>query len=275
MIRKSTRREILITAVAWLCAFAISFPILWMLLTSFKTEIEAFHTPPRLFGFHLTLENYRSILAGGDYGPAAINSLITATASSIIAIIIGLPAAYAMTFLPGRRTRSTLLWMLSTRMLPPAGVLAPIYFLLRDAHLLDTRLGLTVMLCTAALPLVVCMLFSFFQDVPGEVLEAARLDGASPMAELFFVLIPMTVPGIASTFLLNFVLGWNESFWSLNITSVDAAPLSAFIASFSAPHGLFWAKLSAASVLTIAPVVVVGWLCQRQLVRGLTFGAVK
>ena len=263
------------TLAAWAVGLLVAFPILWMLLTSFKTEVEAFRTPPRLFGFVPTLDNYASLLADGAYFSAALNSLLTAGGSTLIGIVIGAPAAWAMAFMPTKRTRGILMWMLGTKMLPPAGVLIPVYFIFRDTHLLDTRIAVSIMLCAGSLPIIVWMLFTYFKEIPREILEAARIDGASVFQELTQVLIPMALPGIASTFLLNFLLAWNESFWTLNITSVDAAPLTAFIASFSAPHGLFWAQLSAASVLAIAPVLAIGWFCQRQLVRGLTFGAVK
>ena len=119
------------------------------------------------------------------------------------------------------------------------------------------------------------MLYTYFKEIPVDILEAARMDGASPWRELVYVLAPMAVPGIASTMLLNVILAWNEAFWTLNLTTSNAAPLTTFIASFSSPQGLFWAKLSAASTMAIAPILVLGWLAQRQLVRGLTFGAVK
>jgi sorbitol/mannitol transport system permease protein len=125
------------------------------------------------------------------------------------------------------------------------------------------------------LPIIVWMLYTYFKEIPGDILEAARMDGASLGKEIVFVLAPMAVPGIASTILLNIILAWNEAFWTLNLTAANAAPLTAFIASYSSPEGLFWAKLSAASTLAIAPILVLGWFSQRQLVRGLTFGAVK
>lgn len=264
-----------VTLIAWAAGLLVAFPILWMLLTSFKTEVEAFRSPPRLLGFAPTLENYAAVLADGSYYHAALNSLLTAGGSTLIGILIGVPCAWAMAFMPTRRTRGVLLWMLGTKMLPPAGVLVPVYFIFRDTNLLDTRTAVTIMLCTGSLPIVVWMLFTYFRELPREILEAARMDGAGLWRELTQVLIPMALPGIASTFLLNFLLAWNESFWTLNITSIDAAPLTAFIASFSSPQGLFWARLSAASMLAIAQVLVIGWFCQRQLVRGLTFGAVK
>jgi sorbitol/mannitol transport system permease protein len=119
------------------------------------------------------------------------------------------------------------------------------------------------------------MLYTYFREIPGEILEAARMDGASLAKEIVYVLTPMAVPGIASTLLLNIILAWNEAFWTLNLSTSKAAPLTTFIASYSSPEGLFWAKLSAASTLAIAPILIMGWFSQKQLVRGLTFGAVK
>jgi sorbitol/mannitol transport system permease protein len=119
------------------------------------------------------------------------------------------------------------------------------------------------------------MLYTYFKEIPKEILEAARMDGTNLPQEIFFVLLPMAVPGIASTMLLNVILAWNEAFWTLNLTTRSAAPLTMFIAAYSSPEGLFWAKLSAASTLAIAPILIIGWFSQRQLVRGLTFGAVK
>jgi sorbitol/mannitol transport system permease protein len=167
------------------------------------------------------------------------------------------------------------MWMLSTKMMPPVGALFPIYFIFLYLGLLDTRGGVIVVLFLLNLPIVVWMLYTYFKEIPGEILEAARMDGASLWKELFYVLAPMAVPGIASTLLLNVILAWNEAFWTLTLTTAEAAPLTQFIASYSSPEGLFWAKLSAASTMAIAPILVLGWFAQKQLVRGLTFGAVK
>ena len=165
--------------------------------------------------------------------------------------------------------------MLSTKMLPAVGVLYPIYLLFIQFGLLDSILGLTIVLMLINLPIIVWMLYTYFKEIPVEVLEAARIDGASLKSEILYVLMPMAMPGIASTLLLNFILAWNEAFWTLNLTAAKAAPLTAFIASYSSPEGLFFAKLSAASTLAIAPVIVLGRFSQKQLVRGLTFGSVK
>jgi len=176
---------------------------------------------------------------------------------------------------PAKRTKDVLMWMLSTKMLPPVGVLVPLYLIFRDTGLLDTRVGLVIVLTLINLPIIVWMLFTYFREIPGDILEAARMDGASLKAEILYVLTPMAIPGIASTLLLNVILAWNEAFWTLNLTAANAAPLTAFIASYSSPEGLFYAKLSAASTMAIAPILILGWFSQKQLVRGLTFGAVK
>jgi sorbitol/mannitol transport system permease protein len=167
------------------------------------------------------------------------------------------------------------MWMLSTKMMPAVGVLVPIYLIAIWTHLLDTWTGMIIMFTLMNLPIVVWMLYSFFREVPKEILEAARMDGATPRQQLLELLLPLSLPGIFSTALLSIIICWNEAFWSINLTASNAAPLTAFIASFSSPEGLFWAKLSAASLLAIAPILVFGWLTQKQLVRGLTFGAVK
>ncbi|KAB2862186.1 MAG: carbohydrate ABC transporter permease [Bauldia sp.] len=268
------RRKLVTTVVAWLAAGLMFFPIFWMTLAAFKTEIEAVSTPPSLF-FTPTLENFQAVDQRADYVRYAMNSVIIAFGATLAAILVAVPASYAMAFFPTRRTKSLLLWMLSTKMLPAVGVLVPMYLILRDIGLLDTRIGLVIIFMLSNLPIVVWMLYSFFKEVPGEILEAARMDGARPRQQMLYLLLPLTAPGIASTALLSIILCWNEAFWSLNLTAANAGPLTAFIASFSSPEGLFWAKLSAASAMAVAPILVFGWLTQRQLVRGLTFGAVK
>ena len=273
--RQPMQRRVITTAFAWGIGFAIFFPILWTILTSFKTELEAFSTPPKFLFFDWTTENYGIVNERSDYFRFAMNSVILALGSTFIALLFAIPAAWAMAFAPAKRTKDLLLWMLSTKMMPPVGALIPIYLIFRDTDLLDSRAGLVGVLFLLNLPIVVWMLYTYFKEIPGEILEAARMDGASLWKELVFVLAPMAIPGIASTLLLNVILAWNEAFWTLNLTTSDAAPLTVFIASYSSPEGLFWAKLSAASTMAIAPILILGWFAQRQLVRGLTFGAVK
>ncbi|MDE5440966.1 ABC transporter permease subunit [Bradyrhizobium sp. CSA207] len=276
MARMATTQRVVVSTIgAWFFGFLIFFPILWMVLASFKTELEAFAIPPSFVFFHWTTENYATVQERSDYLHHAINSIIIAGGSTLIALLIAIPAAWSMAFSPTKRTKDILLWMLSTKMMPPVGVLVPIYLIYKSFGLLDSRMGLVFILCLGNLPIVIWMLFTYFKEIPRDILEAARMDGATIGRELVYVLTPMAIPGLASTMLLNLILAWNEAFWTLNLSTSSAAPLTVFIASYSSPEGLFWAKLSAASTLAIAPILVLGWFSQKQLVRGLTFGAVK
>jgi sorbitol/mannitol transport system permease protein len=269
----STRRKFGYTLAAWVVAIVIFFPILYTIVTSLKTEPEAIQ------GFDLipsfTLQSYGDVQDQYNYLEPFLNSVIIAVGSTILALIIAVPCAWAMAFSPTKRTKDVLMWMLSTKMLPAVAVLVPIYLIFRDWGLLDSRIGLTFVLMMINLPIVIWMLYTYFREIPGEILEASRMDGATLWNEIAYILTPMAVPGIASTMLLNIILAWNEAFWTIRLTTTEAAPLTAFIASFSSPQGLFWAKLSAASTMAIAPILIMGWFSQRQLVRGLTFGAVK
>ncbi|MCV0428948.1 MAG: carbohydrate ABC transporter permease [Roseibium sp.] len=269
------RRKTINTLAAWAIGLLIFFPILWTILTSFKTEAQAISDPPVFLFFDWTLENYAVVQERSDYMRFLWNSVIIAGGSTLLGIVIGVPAAWSMAFVPSKRTKDILMWMLSTKMLPAVGVLYPIYLLFIKLGLLDTRVGLTLVLMLINLPIIIWMLYTYFKEIPGEILEAARMDGATLKEEILYILTPMAVPGIASTLLLNIILAWNEAFWTLNLTAAKAAPLTAFIASYSSPEGLFYAKLSAASTMAIAPILILGWFSQKQLVRGLTFGAVK
>jgi sorbitol/mannitol transport system permease protein len=262
----------LLGLLAWLVALTIFIPIFWMALTAFKTEQGAYSLD--LF-FVPTLESFRNVFARSNYAACALNSILISFGSTILCFLVGIPAAYRMAFFPTNRTRSTLLWMLSTKMMPSVGVLLPVYLLFRTLGLLDSVWGLILISALMNLPVAVWMSHTYFCEIPRAILEAARVDGAGLFHELRYILAPLALPGISSTALLLVILSWNESFWSINLTSAKAAPLTVFIASYSSPEGLFWAKLSAASLLAVAPIMVLGWLTQRQLVSGLTFGAVK
>ncbi|MBT9369176.1 carbohydrate ABC transporter permease [Rhizobium sp. CSW-27] len=276
MARKvSTKRKLVMTAIAWTLGLLIFFPILWTVLTSFKSEGDAIASPPVFLFFHWTTENYTEVQSRSDYALHFWNSVIMSVGSTLLGLLIAIPSAWAMAFSPTRRTKDVLMWMLSTKMMPPVGALIPVYLIFRDMGLLDSRIGLVIVLTLINLPIIVWMLYTYFKEIPGEILEAARMDGASLAKEIVYVLTPMAVPGIASTLLLNIILAWNEAFWTLNLTTSKAAPLTTFIASYSSPEGLFYAKLSAASTMAIAPILILGWFSQKQLVRGLTFGAVK
>ena len=276
MARQVTfQRKAANTALAWAVGLLIFFPILWTILTSFKSEADAIASPPKFLFFDWTTENYAEVQSRSPYFRHFMNSVIISVGSTLLGLLIAIPAAWSMAFQPAKRTKDLLMWMLSTKMMPAAGVLIPMYLLFRSWGLLDTRLGITVVLMLINLPIITWMLYTYFREIPSEILEAARMDGASLMKEILHVLTPMAVPGIASTLLLNVILAWNEAFWTLNLTTSRAAPLTTFIASYSSPEGLFYAKLSAASTMAIAPILILGWFSQKQLVRGLTFGAVK
>jgi sorbitol/mannitol transport system permease protein len=271
----SNRKKIMWTALSWGIGLLIFFPILWTFLTSFKSEATAISDPPVWFFFDWTTQNYFDVLERSNYPLALMNSIIIAVGSTLLGIIIAVPAAWAMAFVPGKKTKDVLLWMLSTKMLPAVGVLYPLVLIAKYFGVMDSRILLIVVLMLINLPIIVWMLYTYFREIPGEILEAARMDGAGLKNEIIYVLTPMAVPGIASTILLNIILAWNEAFWTIILTTVNAAPLTKFISSFSAPEGLFYAKLSAASIMAIAPILIMGWFSQKQLVRGLTFGAVK
>ena len=272
---QSPRRTALMTLAAWSVALIIFFPVLWMILTSFKTEVSAVAMPPEFLSADWTLDNYVEVWARSDYPRFFWNSVVISVGSTLLGLVIAVPAAWAMAFVPGKKTKDLLMWMLSTKMMPAVAVMIPLYLLFLKLGLIDTKIGLVIALMLMNLPIIIWMLYTYFKEIPGEILEASRMDGATLWGEIVYVLTPMALPGIASTMLLNIILAWNEAFWTIVLTTTKAAPLSAFIASFSAPQGLFYAKLSAASAMAIMPILILGWFSQKQLVRGLTFGAVK
>ena len=262
------------TLCAWLVTLLLFFPLGWLVLTAFKTELQAISVPPLLL-FAPTLENFAIVESRSDYLLYAQNSLITSVVSTVLGLVLAFPAAYSMAFFKTRRTKDILMWMLSTKMMPAVGALVPIYVLAQFSGLLDSRTALVIVFTLSNLPIMVWMLYSCLKEIPSEILEASRMDGATLWQEFRQVLVPLTMGGLASTGLLCLVLSWNEAFWSLNLSAAKSGTLATLIASYSSPEGLFWAKLSAASFMAIAPIVVFGWFSQKQLVQGLTFGAVK
>ena len=276
MARKTTpAAKTVVTIAAWTVGLLIFFPILWTILMSFHTEGDAIKTPLAMLTSPWTLASYAEVQERSNYALHFYNSVVISLGSTLLALLIGIPAAWAMAFVPGKRTKDLLMWMLSTKMMPAVGVLIPMYLGFRNLGLLDTLTGLVIVMTLINLPIVIWMLYTYFKEIPVDILEAARMDGATMRSEIIYVLTPMALPGIASTLLLNVILAWNEAFWTLQLTTHKAAPLTQFIASYSSPEGLFYAKLSAASTMAIAPILILGWFSQKQLVRGLTFGAVK
>ena len=262
------------TVAAWSVTLLIVFPLIWLVLTAFKTELQAIAVPPQLV-FTPTLESFAEVNARSDYLLFAKNSVITSFISTLLGLMIAAPAAYSMVFFRTKRTRDILMWMLSTKMMPAVGALVPVYVMAQTSGLLDSLTGLIIVFTLSNLPIMVWMLYSGFKDIPPDILEAARMDGANIWGEFLYIIRPLAMGTLASTGLLCLVLSWNEAFWALNLSSAKAGTLATLIASYSSPEGLFWAKLSAASLMAIAPIVVIGWFSQKQLVQGLTFGAVK
>ena len=261
--------------LAWIVALTFFFPIFWMVFTSFKTDADAVK-PEYLFVFKPTLENYINMTENYDYWRFALNSVVTASFSTAFALFVGVPSAYVMAFNPTRRTKDILLWMLSTKMLPAAAVLYPMTFLTKNfLNIFDTHFLIILVLCLVNLPIVIWMLFTYFKEIPKEILEAGKMDGANTWGEIKDILLPLAWGGLASTALLCFIFCWNEAYWTVRLTTTDAATLSKLIEGNRAPEGLFFGRLSAVSTAAVGPIVVLGWFCQKQLVHGLTFGAVK
>lgn len=260
--------------LAWAIGLLFFFPIFWLVLTSFKTDADAVK-PEFLFFFTPTLDNYLNMTDNYNYWRFAANSVITSVFATVFALAVGIPTAYSMAFNPTRRTKDVLMWMLSTKMLPAAAVLYPMTFLTKSIGLFDTHFMIIVILCLINLPIVVWMLFTYFKEIPKDIIEAGKMDGVNTWGEVKEILIPLAWGGIASTALLCFIFCWNEAYWTVRLTTTDAATLSKLIEGNRAPEGLFFGRLSAVSAAAVGPIVVLGWFCQKQLVQGLTFGAVK
>jgi len=263
-----------LTTLTYVIAFLFFFPILWTVLTGFKTEGNAVAQPPSLF-FHPTLENYRNALLETNYFGFFLNSVILSLGSTLLAFALGVPAAYSLGLFPTKRTPGVLSWVLSTKMLPVVGVLVPLIVIYKQLHIFDTRFGMILLYAAMNLPLVIWMMRSFFAEVPREIIEASYIDGASFPRAMASVILPLAAPGLAATGLLCVIFAWNEFFLAVNLTGPAAGTLPVYITGFVSSEGLFWAKLSAASTVAIAPVFIAGWTAQRALVRGLTMGAVK
>ncbi len=272
--QSSKLSKILWPVLAWIVGLLFFFPIFWMVLTSFKTDADAVK-PEYLLWFTPTLENYLNMTENYDYWRFARNSVITSVFATIFTLVVGIPAAYAMAFNPTKRTKDVLMWMLSTKMLPAAAVLYPMTFLTKSLGLFDTHFMIILVLSLINLPIVVWMLFTYFKEIPKDIIEAGKMDGVDTLGEIKEILIPLAWGGVASTALLCFIFCWNEAYWTVRLTTTDAATLSKLIEGNRAPEGLFFGRLSAVSTAAVGPIVVLGWFCQKQLVQGLTFGAVK
>jgi sorbitol/mannitol transport system permease protein len=262
------------TIAAWMIGLLVFFPVLYIVVTGFKSESTAISLPPR-FLFRPTLDQYREISSRGFY-PFFRNSIVASLVSTAIVMVLAVPAAYALALRPMKRWKDVLFFFISTKFLPPAGIIVPLYVIFRDLHLLNTLQGLIVIYVAMNLPIAIWMLRSFFEEVPQAILDAARVDGAGVFREMVQILLPMVGPGLAATAFLSIIFAWNEFFFAVNLVATEkASTVPLFMQKFITSEGLFWAKLSAASTVAIAPVVILGWISQRQLVRGLSMGAVK
>lgn len=261
------------SVLAWVVAIVFFFPVLWMALEGLKTEVQAASIPPTIF-FTPTLTALQDVLSR-DFPPYLINSATATLGSTLLVLLLGLPAAYALAIRPVERTRDVLFFFISTRFLPFAASLVPLYILARDLHLLDNILVLVIIYTTINLPLGIWLLRSFMLELPFELIEAARVDGASMRRELLNIVVPLITPGIAATALICLIFSWNEFFYAVNFTSSIAATSPIFLVGFISGRGLFYAKLAAAATLASLPVLLAGWIAQKQLIRGLTMGAVK
>ena len=262
-----------LAVIAWIVALVAFFPVLYMVLTGFKTETAAVDLPPKLI-FAPTLENYRSIFRI-DFLPFFRNSLVASLASTALVMLLGIPASYALALHPPKKAKDVLFFFISTKFLPPAGVIVPLYIIFRDANLLGTVQGLIILYTAMNLPIAIWMMRSFFEEIPRDVLDAARVDGAGLFREMTQIVLPMVIPGLVATTFLAIIFAWNEFFFAVSLAAVGSATVPIFMVKFVTSEGLFWAKLSASCTMAVMPIVLLGWVAQRQLVRGLSMGAVK
>ncbi len=262
-----------LTTLTWVVAIMFFFPVLWMFVTGFKQESQAATNPPT-FWFTPTLEQYRAVF-GGNFVPYLLNSLSASVLSTVAVLVLALPAAYALSIRPVAKWRDALFFFISTKMLPTVAVIVPLYLLARNLGVLDNVTMLSLIYVGMNLPIAVWVLRSFLLEIPGEVLEAARVDGATLWTQLTRIVLPLIAPGVAATALICFIFAWNEFFFAVNLTATTAATVPVYLVGFVTSEGLFWARLSAASTMAALPVILAGWVAQKQLVRGLSMGAVK
>ncbi|KAA0023088.1 carbohydrate ABC transporter permease [Antrihabitans cavernicola] len=261
------------SVVAWVVGIGFFFPVLWMVITAFKSEGDAYTDPPTIF-FTPTLEQFKSVLSSG-IGTTLLNSAFATVISTLLVLLLGVPAAFALSLRPVKGTQDALFFFISTKMLPVVAAIIPLYVIVGDLGMLDNVWTLVILYTSMNLPIAVWMMRSFFLEVPSELLEAASMDGASLWTAVREVILPLVSPGIAATALICVIFSWNEFFFAVNLTAVQAQTIPVYLVGFITGEGLYWARLSAAAVLTALPVVIAGWVAQNKLVRGLSFGAIK
>jgi len=271
--KKKDRNSITWGIVGWVVGIIFFFPVLWMVLTSFKTEAQAYTNVPHLF-FSPTLSQYRTVFDSGLW-PYVANSAFATIVSTLLVLVLAIPCAFALSLRPVRKTRDVLFFFISTKMLPVVAAIIPIYIAARDLHMLDNIWTLVILYTAMNLPIAVWMMRSFFLEVPHELLEAAEMDGAPLRRTMREVILPVVAPGIAATALICCIFSWNEFFFAVNLTATQAATDPVVLVGFISSEGLYFAQLAAAATVATLPVILAGWVAQRYLVRGLSFGAIK
>jgi sorbitol/mannitol transport system permease protein len=261
------------TLVTWLLVVIFFFPVAWMVLTAFKPEKQAATSPPTFFA-DWTLDQFARVF-DRDVMPYLVNSLTASLVSTVIVLALAIPAAYALSVRPIMRVKDALFFFISTRFMPVAASIIPVYLVLQALGLLDNITALSILYVGINLPIAIWMMRSFFSEVPLEIIEAAQIDGANLRTELFRVVLPIVLPGIAAVGLICFIFAWNEYFLANLLTATMARTTPPFLASFVDGRGLFLSVLSAASTVAVLPVIIAGWIAQKQLVRGLAMGAIK
>ena len=272
--RRPTKRlkNALMGVGGWLGSLIFFLPVAYMLLKSFQTETDAAEAAPKLI-FTPTLENYEGVFQAG-FWPYAINSLIVVLASTAVVLILAVPAAYALSIRPVKKAQDSLFFFISTKMMPVAAAIIPVYVIASALGVLNTLGILIVMHIGMNLPLAIWMIRSFMQEIPEEIMEASAVDGATRWRAARSIILPLIRPGLASTALLCAVFSWNEYFFALNLTN-STSTLPLFMQKFLSFGELYTAHIAAAATIVSIPVIIAGWLAQKSLVRGLLFGAVK
>ncbi len=272
---RSAARQIALYAVAGVGLAVWAFPVLWGLLTSFKTERDVLAYPP-VWLFKPTLDNYREVMFGtSSILPNLWSSIVVASASTLLTMLIAVPAGYALARLdyPGRKASG--FYVLATQMLPPVGLIIPYYLVLQKIGALDTYSGLTAIYLTFSLPFAIWLMVSYFEDVPYEMEEAALLDRAGRMRALWYVILPQVRGGIAVTTVFVFLNAWNEFLFAVVLGGNRVRPVTVAMFNFISVEQTQWARLAASAMLAMAPVILIGLFAQRHIVKGLTVGAVK
>jgi sorbitol/mannitol transport system permease protein len=259
--------------VAWVVTLLFFAPVAWMVLTSLHIEADAATNPPSIFA-PLTFENYGALFDRG-VAPFLINSFMASVLSTLLVLVLAVPAAYALSIKPVEKWTDVMFFFLSTKFLPAIAALLPIYLIVKQVGMLDNVYTLVILYTSMNLPIAVWMMRSFLAEVPKEILEAAEVDGAGLIKSLVSVVAPIASPGLAATSLICFIFSWNEFMFAVNLTATRAATAPVFLVGFITSQGLFLAKLCAAATLVSLPVLIAGFAAQDKLVRGLSLGAVK